>query len=129
MTISNFSTISFYTFSSQSIIVVELVKAASCPECRSTDIRRRSEYVKKVKVLYGVEISVVTQYCCRQCQTTFTDGIGGVKKGCKIADEVKKKAIDIYIEGPDLEEVMKRLSEDLRVQVSTSTIWRCLYAA
>ncbi len=95
--------------------MVKLVKATSCPEYRSTDIRRRSEYVRKVKVLYGVETLVVTQYCCRQCQTTFTDGIEGVKKGCKIADEVKRKAIDIYLEGPDLEEVMKRLSEDLRV--------------
>ena len=58
----------------------KLVKTASCPECRSTGIRRRSEYVKKVRVLYGVETFVVTQYCCRQCQTSFTDGIEGVKK-------------------------------------------------
>ena len=107
--------------------MVELVKATSCPKCGSTDIRRRSVYSRKVRVLYGVETFLVTQYCCRQCQTTFTDSIDGVKKGCHVAEEVKRKALDIYMGGPDAEEVMKRLREDLKVQISVSTIWRFVY--
>ena len=58
---------------------------------------------------------------------TFTDGLDGVKKGCQIADEVKKLAVDAYIEGPDMEGVRRRLIKDLRIEVSTSTIWRALY--
>lgn len=104
--------------------MVELVLATSCPKCGSTDIRRRSEYHRKVRALYGVRTFVVTQHCCRQCNTAFTDGIGGVRKGGQIADEVTRKAVDIYLEGPDLEEVVKRLREDLHAQISASTIWR-----
>ncbi len=58
---------------------------------------------------------------------TFTDRIDGVKKGCQIAEEVKISAVNAYIEGPDMEGVRRRLIEDLRIEVSTSTIWRALY--
>ena len=96
--------------------MVELVKATSCPKCGSTDIRRRPVYSRNIRVLYSVEIFLVTQYCCRQCQNTF-NSIKGVKKGCQVAEEVKRKALDIYMGGPDAEEVMKRLREDLKVQI------------
>ena len=52
---------------------------------------------------HGIENIVVQQHCCRKCQMTFTDGLDGVKRGCQIADEVKKLAVDAYIEGPDME--------------------------
>ena len=107
--------------------MAKLELATSCPKCGSSDIRTKSRYTRNVRTLHGVEKYVVRQCCCRKCQTTFTDGVNGVKKGCQIAEDVKVKAVDVYIEGPDLEGVRKRLIEDLNVAVSTATIWRSVY--
>jgi len=106
-----------------------LVVATSCPVCGSSDVRSKSKYERKVRTLRGTETFLVTQHCCRQCQHTFTDVIEGVKGGCQIADEVKVKAVDLYINGPDLEGVKRWLGDDRSIQISTATIWRATFLA
>lgn len=106
-----------------------MVVATSCPTCGSNDVRTKTEYGRKVRTLRGVETFVITQHCCRHCQTTFTDEVEGVKHGCQIADEVKRKAVTAYMDGPDLEGVRRRLDEDFNAKVSTSTVWRAVNLA
>ena len=93
--------------------MVELVEATSCTSCGSTDIRSKRRYTRSIRTLQGVETVVITQYECRDCKKTFTDEIRGAKHVVEIADEVKERAADIYLEGPDLEGV-KKVSAEIR---------------
>lgn len=92
-------------------------------------MRIKRKYQRKVKTLDGPKTFDVNQYCCRNCQHTFTDDIPGVKQGCRIACDVKKFSVGAYLEGPDLEGVKRRLREDFDVRISTATIWRATRAA
>ena len=48
--------------------------------------------------------------------------IRGAKHGAQIADEVKERAADIYLEGPDLEGV-KKVMWKFGVSISVGAIW------
>ena len=102
--------------------MVELVEATSCTSCGSTDIRPKRRYTRSPRTLDGVETVVVTQHECRDCKKTFTDAIRGTKHGAQIADEVKERAADLYLEGPDLEGVKKVMCK-FGVNISASAIW------
>jgi transposase-like protein len=103
--------------------------ATRCPACGSSDVRIKRTYQRQIVTLEGVKTFDVNQRCCRDCGETFTDEINGVKCGRRIADEVTLKAVEAYIDGPDLEGVRRRLKEDFDVEISTSTIWRASWAA
>lgn len=102
--------------------MVELVEATSCTSCGSTDIRPKRRYTRFPRTLDGVETVVVVQHECRDCKKTFTDTIRGTKQGAQIADEVKERAADLYLEGPDLEGVKKVMCK-FGVNISASAIW------
>lgn len=100
--------------------------ATSCPACGSSEIRTKSRYERKVRTLKGIETFPVAQHCCRGCQHTFTDVVEGVKGGCQIADGVKKEAVSLYMDGPDLEGVKRWLGRAHKARISASTIWRAV---
>ena len=103
--------------------MVELVVAASCTSCGSTDVRDKKRYDRSVRTLDGVKTFVVIQHECRHCKKTFTDVVKGAKHGAQIADEVKERAVNIYMDGPvDLEGVRKAMWK-FGVCISASSIW------
>ena len=107
--------------------MVELVAATSCISCGSTDIRNKRRYDRSVRTLHGVKTVEVTQHECRDCKKTFTDEIRDVKHGVQISDEVKETAVDIYMDGPDLEGV-KRVMGKFGVRISAGAIWYAISA-
>ena len=105
--------------------MIEPRLATSCPTCGSADIRDKSRYKRSVRTLGGVETFGVTQHQCRNCKRTFVDKIKGVEYRAQIVDEVKRFAVDEYLDGPDLCGTKKVIGK-IGTRISESTIWRAV---